>query len=144
MGCTSQHGFGNNMSHVPRTDGSKSTKMERGTYLPLPVSVKKVSNEPPSERAVASGLGRPSALRPCSSRYLGSSCQREFEVCDWVWGRTAPTRCSRAACRPGQCEGGRSVKLTVSVVVGRNTSCPASKINSSCLFKPLLRPGRDS
>jgi hypothetical protein len=55
---------------IPRTEGSKSTKMERGTYLPLPVSVKKVSNEPPSLSSFASGSGRPSALRPCSRRYL--------------------------------------------------------------------------
>ena len=55
---------------VQRTEGSKSTKMERGTYLPLPVSVKKVSNEPPSLSSFASGSGRPSALRPCSRRYL--------------------------------------------------------------------------
>lgn len=57
-------------STMQRTEGSKSTKMERGTYLPLPVSVKKVSNEPPSLRSFASGSGRPSALRPCSRRYL--------------------------------------------------------------------------
>jgi hypothetical protein len=74
------------MPDLPRTDGSKSTKMERGTYLPLPVSVKKVSKEPPSERSVASGLGRPSARRPCSSRYLGSSSQCVFEVYEWVRG----------------------------------------------------------
>jgi hypothetical protein len=64
-----------------RTEGSKSTKIERGTYFPLPVSVKKVSKEPPSDRCDASGSGRPSALRPCSSRYLGFSCQFVYEVC---------------------------------------------------------------
>lgn len=53
-----------------RTDGSKSTKMDRGTYFPLPVSVKKVSKEPPSAASLASGSGRPSAFRPCSRRYL--------------------------------------------------------------------------
>jgi hypothetical protein len=31
-----------------RTEGSRSTKMERGTYLPELVSVKKVSKAPPS------------------------------------------------------------------------------------------------
>ena len=53
-----------------RTDGSRSTKMDRGTYFPLPVSVKKVSKEPPSAASLASGSGRPSAFRPCSRRYL--------------------------------------------------------------------------
>jgi hypothetical protein len=70
---------------LSHTDGSKSTKMERGTYLPLLVSLKKVSNEPPSDSAVASGFGRPSGKRPCSSRYLGTSCQRVFEVYDRDW-----------------------------------------------------------
>jgi hypothetical protein len=53
--------------------------------LPLLVSLKKVSNEPPSDSSVASGFGRPSGKRPCSSRYLGTSCQRVFEVYDGVW-----------------------------------------------------------
>jgi len=51
-----------------RTEGSRSTKIERGTYLPLPVSVKKVSGEPPSAASLFSGSRRPSALRPCSRR----------------------------------------------------------------------------
>jgi hypothetical protein len=29
--------------HLLHTEGSRSTKIERGTYLPFPVSVKKVS-----------------------------------------------------------------------------------------------------
>lgn len=45
--------------------------MERGTYLPLLVSVKKVSNEPASPTSLALGSGRPSIPRPCSRRYLG-------------------------------------------------------------------------
>ncbi len=44
--------------------------MDRGTYLPLPVSVKTVSSSPESWRAFALGSGRPSCLRPCSRRYL--------------------------------------------------------------------------
>jgi hypothetical protein len=55
--------------------------MDRGTYLPLPVSVKKVSHEPPSLRSLASGLGRPSGSRPCSRRYLKRLCQL------WSFGR---------------------------------------------------------
>lgn len=49
--------------------------MERGTYFPLPVSVKKVSQEPPSATSFASGSGRPSAFKPCSRRYLKPQCQ---------------------------------------------------------------------
>jgi hypothetical protein len=44
--------------------------MDRGTYLPLPVSVKKVSKEPAPSAAFESGSKRPSALSPCSRRYL--------------------------------------------------------------------------
>jgi hypothetical protein len=51
-----------------QTEGSRSTKMERGTYLPLPVSLKKVSKEPPSTISLESGSRWPSALRPCSRR----------------------------------------------------------------------------
>jgi hypothetical protein len=54
------------------TDGSRSTKMDRGTYLPLPVSVKKVSKEPALSAAFDSGSRRPSPLSPCSRRYLGN------------------------------------------------------------------------
>jgi len=46
--------------------------MDRGTYLPLPVSVKKVSKEPALSEAFESGSKRPSALSPCSRRYLES------------------------------------------------------------------------
>jgi len=44
--------------------------MERGTNLPLLVSVKTVSSSPLSWRACASGSGFPSRVRPCSRRYL--------------------------------------------------------------------------
>jgi hypothetical protein len=54
------------------TDGSRSTKIDRGTYLPLPVSVKKVSKEPAPSATFESGSRRPSALSPCSRRYLES------------------------------------------------------------------------
>lgn len=56
-----------------RTEGSRSTKIERGTYLLSLVSVKKVSNEPGSPISVASGSRRPSAFKPCSRRYLDAS-----------------------------------------------------------------------
>ena len=58
------------LSFVPLTEGSRSTKIERGTYFPLFVSVKNVSNEPVSPPSFASGSGRPSAFKPCSRRYL--------------------------------------------------------------------------
>jgi hypothetical protein len=51
------------------TEGSKSTKIDRGTYFPFPVSVNMVSDEPGSV-TVVSGSARPSILRPCSRRYL--------------------------------------------------------------------------
>lgn len=50
------------------TDGSRSTKIERGTYFPFPVSVKNVSKEPGSPMSLASESGNPSGLRPCSRR----------------------------------------------------------------------------
>jgi hypothetical protein len=90
--------------------------MERGTYFPLPVSVKKVSKEPPSERSFASGLGRPSGRRPCSSRYLGYAGQFVFEVYGGCRRRTAPTRCYQAGCRPGRCEDGKSVGALLAAV----------------------------
>ena len=40
--------------------------------MPLPVSVKKVSKEPALSEAFESGSKRPSALSPCSRRYLES------------------------------------------------------------------------
>ena len=54
--------------------------MDRGTYLPLPVSVKKVSKEPALSTAFESGSRRPSALSPCSRRYLENFvCQRHVD-----------------------------------------------------------------
>lgn len=49
-------------------EGSRSKKIDLGTYLPLLVSEKKVSYEAPSTKSVALGSGRPSGVRPCSSR----------------------------------------------------------------------------
>lgn len=57
---------------ITLTEGSRSIKMDRGTYFPLRVSVKKVSKDPASPTFSVSGSGRPSGFRPCSSRYLGS------------------------------------------------------------------------
>jgi hypothetical protein len=82
--------------------------MERGTYFPFPVSVKKVSKEPPSARSFASGSGRPSALSPCSSRYLRWRGQLVVLFQKWIC-RTTPRHCCPAGCRPGRCGGGRSV-----------------------------------
>jgi hypothetical protein len=101
MGWADQHGTLFASSGIPRTEGSKSTKMERGTYLPLPVSVKKVSKEPPSERSVASGLGRPSARRPCSRRYLAGCVSVGRMVAASI--RTAPKRSYPIARPPGRC-----------------------------------------
>ena len=51
--------------------------MERGTYLPLPVSVKNVSKEPAlSACSGFSESGLPSAFKPCSRRYLPGDCQK--------------------------------------------------------------------
>jgi hypothetical protein len=64
------------------TEGSRSMKRDRGTYFPFPVSVKKVSKDPASPPVSASGSGRPSGFRPCSSRYLRekSHIRRGFVV----------------------------------------------------------------
>lgn len=69
----SQESNGIVLTATVRTEGSRSTKMERGTYLLSLVSVKKVSKEPGSPISVASGSRRPSAFKPCSRRYLNAS-----------------------------------------------------------------------
>ena len=97
-----------------RTDGSRSTKMDRGTYFPLLVSVKKVSKEPPSVASLASGSGRPSAFRPCSRRYLHNKSEPKMLKRRAFKGEigflTVPRHCYRAGCRPGQYGGGRSMQ----------------------------------
>ena len=110
--------------------------MERGTYLPLPVSVKNVSKEPASPMFLASGSSRPSALRPCSRRYLDNRVSWlydpeglvEFPSIRWnggvgEGGLTIPMRCFQAGCQPGQCEDGTPGKNKTSIILPHKIGC---------------------
>jgi hypothetical protein len=97
------------LDHGSLTDGSRSTKIDRGTYLPLAVSVKKVSKDPALSAAFDSGSRRPSPLSPCSRRYLGDCVHQTgagLKGGEGVGECTIPRHCSQAAYQPGRCEGG--------------------------------------
>ena len=69
-------------------------KMDRGTNLPLFVSVNTVSSSPLSWRACASGSGLPSRVRPCSRRYLGgvSWCAYRKQGTMGAWQSSKPNQ----------------------------------------------------
>jgi hypothetical protein len=98
--------------------------MDRGTYLPLPVSVKKVSKEPALSEAFESGSKRPSALSPCSRRYLESfvdqrpANEKGGEGPD---GHTVPKHCSQVGYRPGRCEDGTPARDYMSAIAPRRS-----------------------
>lgn len=96
--------------------------MDRGTYLPLPVSVKTVSSSPDSWTAFASGSGRPSCKRPCSRRYLRTKeISIQLSILEVSNQLTTPKHCYQAGYQLDRYEGEESIINDLSIT-NRNTA----------------------
>ena len=66
------------IQHPPTTEGSRSTKIALGTFLPEPLSLKKVL----CDSEVDSTSVLPSGWMPCSRQY---NSQQELPICTPAW-----------------------------------------------------------